>query len=324
MKIKINKLILLVNLGSPQRFEVKAIRAFLREFLSDQRVVGLPRWLWFPILYGIILPIRAKKLLHKYAQIWHSSGVSPLVFYTQRQVDLLTKYAKSDDIVDYAFCYGNNSITNKLTQLEKKYTFSKLIIIPLYPQYSSSTSASVFDQISNFYIKRYYIPHIEYINSFASNELYIKALANSVQAHWQKHGKGDKLLLSFHSIPVKLVNNGDTYVDECMQTKDMLSKELGLTDNEIMVSFQSKFGKAEWVTPATDVVIKELATITQNIDVICPGFVSDCLETLEEVAISYRELYKINGGNELRYIDCLNDNEDLVKILAQLANLNGV
>lgn len=324
MKTKIDKLVLLVNLGSPQRLEVSAIRAFLREFLSDKRVVGLPRWLWYPILYGIILPIRAKKLLHKYEQIWHDSGKSPLTYFTQSQAEKLAQFASQNEKVDYAFCYGSESIQSKLTELENKYTFSKLIIIPLYPQYSSSTSAPVFDQVSNYYINRYYIPQIEYINSFASNDFYIKALANSIRIHWQTHGKGDKLLLSFHSVPVKLVKNGDTYVDECHETSRLLRQELQLSNDEVMVSFQSKFGKAEWVTPATEVIIKELASYTKNIDVICPGFVSDCLETLEEVAITYHELYLEHGGNELRYIKCLNDDEGLIRVLANLAGLNGV
>lgn len=324
MKTKIDKLILLVNLGSPQRLEVSAIRAFLREFLSDKRVVGLPRWLWYPILYGIILPIRAKKLLHKYKQIWHNSGMSPLTYFTQSQGDKLAQYAAQNEKVDYAFCYGHDSIKSKLAYLEENYSFAKLVIIPLYPQYSSSTSAPVFDQVSQYYMNRYYIPQIEFINSFARHDLYIKALANSIRIHWQKHGKGDKLLLSFHSVPVKLVKNGDTYVDECNETRKLLCHELGLSNNDVMISFQSKFGKAEWVTPATDATIKELATYTKNIDVICPGFVSDCLETLEEVAITYCELYHENGGNELRYIECLNDDESLIRILANLAGLNGV
>lgn len=317
-KINKNKLILLVNLGSPAKLSVEAIRVFLRDFLSDKRVVGLPRWLWYPILYGIILPIRAKKLLHKYQIIWRNDGLSPLSYYTKRQAEILASTCDENTLVDYAFCYGAETIKERLASLEQQYIFNQIVVIPLYPQYSSSTSAVVFDQVAKYYSDKYYIPRINYVTSFADNSEYITILSNSIKRHWDTHGRGDKLLLSFHSIPVKLVENGDSYVTECELTRHLLCEKLGLNLNDVMIAYQSKFGRAKWVEPATDAVIKKLAGHTKRIDVICPGFVSDCLETLEEVAVQYCELYRQNGGEELRYISCINDDIEFSKVLMML------
>ncbi len=320
---KIKKLVLLVNLGSPHELSVTAIRRFLRQFLGDKRVVGLPRFVWFPILYGIILPIRAKKLLHKYQQIWLENDSPPLVHYTQRQAKLLAKSLSNDEVaIDYAFCYGINTISEKLNSWYSKENINELVIVPLYPQYSSSTTAPVLDQVSNFFRKSYYIPKIKFINSFATNSTYIKALAESVDSFWQQNGKAEKLLVSFHSLPVKLIDNGDSYLTECQQTYHLLCNELGIAaDKDAKLAFQSKFGKAKWVEPATDQTIILLAKSgVKRIDVICPGFMSDCLETLEEVAIQYKELFESSGGEELRYIPCLNDSAQAVNLLEHLIN----
>ena len=316
------KLILLVNLGSPEGLSVGAIRNFLRQFLSDQRVVGLPKLLWYPILYGIILPIRAKKLLHKYAQIWLKDHGTPLSYYTQCQAEKLQTLVKSNGVVDYAFCYGSRSIAAQLSKLDQEHRFSELVVLPLYPQYSSSTTAAVFDQVSEYYRRAYYVPRINFINSFATNSDYIAALANQVREQWLLTGRSDKLMVSFHSVPVKLVESGDSYIQECQATYHLLCQELGLSiENDAVLCFQSKFGKAKWVEPATDFVIKELATNgVKSLDVICPGFVSDCLETLEEVAIQYHDLFIQCGGTKLNYIPCLNDSPNLIKVLANLSN----
>lgn len=316
------QLVLLVNLGSPAQLSVAAIRVFLRDFLSDKRVVGLPRWLWYPILYGIILPIRAKKLLHKYKLIWRDDGLSPLSYYTKCQAEKLAVCCDGNTVVDYAFCYGDNTIKERLMHLEAQYHFDSLVVIPLYPQYSSSTSAVVFDQVTNYYSRKYYIPSISYVTSFADHAAYIQLLANSVRHHWDINGRADKLLLSFHSIPVALVDSGDTYVAECELTRELLCKSLGLTPSDVLIAYQSKFGRAKWVEPATDAVIKQLAKSTSSIDVICPGFVSDCLETLEEVAIQYRDLYISHGGQKLCYIPCINDNPTFGGVLSELIKQN--
>ena len=316
------KLILLVNLGSPEDLSAGAIRNFLRQFLSDQRVVGLPKLLWYPILYGIILPIRAKKLLHKYAQIWLKEHGTPLSHYTHCQAEKLQALVSNDCIVDYAFCYGSRSIASQLSNLGKEHSFNELVVLPLYPQYSSSTTAAVFDQVSEYYRQAYYIPRINFINSFAANSDYITALANQVREQWLLAGRSNKLMVSFHSVPVKLVESGDSYIKECQATYHLLCQELGIsTKNDAVLCFQSKFGKAKWVEPATDVVIKELAANgVKTLDVICPGFVSDCLETLEEVAIQYHDLFIQCGGTKLNYIRCLNDSPNLIKVLANLSS----
>ena len=317
------KLILLVNLGSPQELSVTAIRNFLRQFLSDKRVVGLSRWLWLPILYGIILPLRAKKLLHKYQMVWHSSNCAPLNYYTQSQAQLLTATVSSDDslIVDYAYCYGEKSIAATLIDAHKNNFISELRVIPLYPQFSSTTTAPVFDQISEFYRQANYIPKINFINSFATHPSYINALADSIRQNWLEYGRADKLILSFHSLPQKLIDNGDTYQAECHATYLALCSKLEIIPGiDAKICFQSKFGKGEWIGPATDNLLIELANDKiKTLDVICPGFVCDCLETLEEVALQYRDLFILHGGTELNYIPCLNDSAGMINLLNELS-----
>lgn len=313
------KLILLVNLGSPDELSVIAIRKFLRIFLSDQRVVGLPKLLWYPILYGIILPIRAKKLLHKYQQIWHSSNMSPLVYYTREQSRLLQEKIANGYVVDYAFSYGNTSIDEVLTQDKYKH-LEELIVLPLYPQFSSSTTASVFDQLANYYAGKYFIPEIRFINSFYDNPVYIRAIADKVRRHWELNGRAERLLVSFHSVPVALIEKGDSYLEECKLTYFLLCKELGINPEvDAKLSFQSKFGRAKWVEPATSNVVELFAkSQIKTVDVVCPGFMSDCLETLEEIAIMNKEHFIVNGGHDLRYISCLNDDPVVADILNEL------
>jgi ferrochelatase len=293
------KLILLVNLGSPAQLNVGAIRQFLRKFLADRRVVGLPKILWYPILYGIILPLRAPKLLHKYQKIWLDElNKSPLSHYTQLQAQQMAQLLNADDYaVDYAFCYGERNLIEQLAKYNNT-ELNQLTIIPLYPQYSSSTTAAVFDQLANYYKTSYHIPQIKFIRSYATNQLYIKMIAQQIKDHWQDHGMAERLMFSFHSIPVSLVNNGDSYIAECQQTYQLVCQELDICpQTKAVLCYQSKFGKAKWVEPATEQVIQDLAyNSVTTLDVICPGFVSDCLETLEEVAIQYRELFINNGG----------------------------
>ncbi len=322
MKTNLKKLILLVNLGSPEALDVKSIKNFLKVFLSDKRVVNLPRYLWYPILYGIILPIRSKKLLHKYQQIWLDGKGMPLSYYTQQQaLQLQQEFDNSDTVVDYAFCYGSRTIRERLTHFEASFTIDELIVLPLYPQYSSSTTAPVFDQLSAYYTDKYQIPQIKFINSFAVNRQYIKILADNVRKYWIE-SQETKLVVSFHSVPVDLIDNGDSYVKECESTYLALCIELGLDPKlNALLCYQSKFGKAKWVEPATDNTIKSLALSgCKNIVVVCPGFVSDCLETLEEVSQEYRDLFLNNGGKKFGYVPCFNDSFEFINVLKKIIN----
>lgn len=315
----INKLVLLVNLGSPERLSVCSIKKFLREFLSDKRVVGLPRFIWYPILYLFILPFRSKKLLGKYGKVWHESGLSPLNYYTQEQVKLLDNASADTHIkYDYAYSYGHSTIPEKLDQLTKLYNFKELIILPLYPQYSSSTTAAVFDSITKFYNKQFYVPKINFINSFFNDNGYVELLANTVKEYWQEHGVADKLIVSFHSLPERLVINGDTYQQECEITFNKLCEKLQLDSNMAILCYQSKFGKDKWITPSTENVIKDCANNNLSVSVICPGFVSDCLETLEEVQVEYRQMFESKAKANFSYISCLNDDERLSKVLLNI------
>lgn len=316
------KLILLINLGSPHELSVAAIRKFLGQFLSDKRVVNLPRIAWYPILFGIILPLRAKKLFIKYSQIWHSKNVSPLVYYSELQAKLLQDKLQDQAFVDYAFCYGRDTIAERLKSWRKNHEIEELTVLPLYPQYSSSTTGAAFDQISEYYAKEYYIPKLKFINSFAHNPLYIKALAQQIQNYWQENGRSERLIVSFHSLPITLIENGDIYLSECQATYNLLCAELGLKPEiDVKLAFQSKFGKAKWIEPATDKTLLALAKADiKSVDVVCPGFVSDCLETLEEIAIQNRELFINAGGTKLGYIPCLNDNLNLIELLQNLVH----
>lgn len=314
------KLILLVNLGAPEDLSISSIRRFLRRFLSDKRVVPLSRLIWYPILFLIILPLRSKKLLHKYALIWRQDGTHPLVYYTSRQAQLLQdKLASADTVVDYAFCYGLRPIAERLAAYEAT-NIEQLTVIPLYPQYSSTTTASVFDQIGDYYRVVKFLPQLTICHGFATQPAYLNAIAAQIKNHWQEHGVSQYLLFSFHSIPVSIIEAGDCYFNECKASFDGICERIQDYAVESKMVFQSKFGKAQWLEPATDHEIIRLANAgVKVIDVICPGFVSDCLETLEEVAISYRELFIKHGGQELRYIPCLNDRDEFIDVLADLS-----
>ena len=314
MKLEKN-LVLLVNLGSPNHLSVGAVRRFLRRFLGDRRVVGLPRYLWYPILYGIILPLRAPKLFKQYQKIW-INGKSPLVYHSEEQSRALSAMLQnSDTYCRHAFCYANPDVVATLAQAHSEYNITQLIVVPLYPQFSSTTSSAVFDQVSQFYQDKYYLPEIRFVNSFCSNKLYIDAVVAKIKHSWVECGKGDRLLLSYHSLPCAIIANGDAYYDECMLTSKLIAQSLGLNENEYMVTFQSKFGRQKWLTPTTSGVLAELGQQHLAVDIICPGFVSDCLETLEEIKITNQQLFEHHGGQRYTYIECLNSDMGLIKAL---------
>jgi len=312
-------LVLLVNLGSPNYATFSAVRTFLKKFLSDKRVVNLPRFLWYPVLYGIILSIRAKKLVAKYKLIWLKDN-SPLIHYTHLQAQQLSaSLSASDYIVKSAFSYARPYIDEVLALAEQEANIHTLTVIPLYPQYSSTTTAPVFDEISRYYSRKKYIPTLRLINSFYTQPQYIAAIVNKIHQAWSAHGRGEVLVFSYHSLPVSLIKAGDSYYDECIATTNLIVAALGLKQHEYKLAFQSRFGVNKWLTPATSATILSLATSgIKKLDIVCPGFIADCLETLEEIAIMNKELFIANGGEVYNYIACLNDDKQLTELLKHL------
>lgn len=309
--------VLLVNLGTPQAPTASAIRAYLRQFLSDQRVVELPRLLWLPILYGFILPFRPRKLVHAYAKVWGEDG-SPLMAISRRQAKAVQKILGEDPAVELAMTYGEPSIDTALSKLESQ-GVGKVLILPLYPQYSGTTTAATMDALFAALGRRRWLPEIRTINSYHDEPSYIQALAKSVESHWLAAGRGDHLLMSFHSIPRKYLEKGDPYFCQCHKTARLLAERLQLQQRDWSISFQSRLGRQPWLQPYSDLVIPQLARTGQRkLDVICPGFSADCLETLEEVAIRYADDFTAAGGEALRYIPALNDQVDHISCIASL------
>ena len=316
-KILSKNVILLVNLGSPNSLSISSIRKFLRAFLSDKRVLNLPKILWYPILYGIILTFRAKRLLKQYTKIWLFDN-SPLIHYTDIQA---SKLSSKGHIVKYAFSYANPSINDVLSEIHHTIAPDKLTIVPMYPQFSSTTTLPVFDSISKFYKDKYYIPEIKFVSEFATNSLYIEALCKTISESWQKNGKSQKLVFSYHGLPLDIIKRGDAYFKQCKLTTKLVITQLGLTENEYIMVFQSRFGAQKWLSPATNITLAALACDgVTSVDIICPGFVSDCLETLEEIAILNKEVFLNAGGVSYNYIPCLNDSNDFIKVLNSLCD----
>jgi ferrochelatase len=284
-----------------------AVRDYLAEFLSDPRVVELPRWIWLPLLYGFILRTRPKKSARKYAAIWTPKG-SPLAVHTKHQAMLLGQTLAERNLkVAWAMRYGSPSIADGLKQLAG----CEVTVLPLYPQYARSTTESVKDMVGK---------QAKVVESFHENPDYIKALAAVVQRHWQAHGKA-KLIMSFHGLPKRAVERGDPYQTQCITTAKILAGVLRLPPTEYQVTFQSRFGAAEWLQPYTVDVLKESARSgVKRIDVFCPGFVADCLETLEEIAIEGRKAFTDAGGKEFYAIPCLNESPEWILALGRIAD----
>ncbi|HNP62893.1 MAG TPA: ferrochelatase [Woeseiaceae bacterium] len=314
--------VLVVNLGTPAAPTAGAVRRFLREFLSDPRVVEYPRALWWLILNLVILVIRPSRSAAAYRKIWTDRG-SPLMLYSQSIADKLReKFSASVNttvLVELAMTYGQPSINDAIDRLLAGGA-RRLFVLPLYPQYSGTTTAAVFDAVMKKLGKLRWIPETRWINSYHDDPAFIDALANSVQRHWQDNPRGETLLMSFHGIPKSLLEKGDPYFCQCQKTARLLAGKLGLGDNEWMISFQSRVGREEWLAPYTDESIRSLARSgTREIDVICPGFATDCLETLEEIAMQNAEFFREGGGATLRYIPSLNDSDSHIEVLAGLA-----
>ncbi len=318
--------VLLVNLGTPKAPTTSAVRRYLREFLSDRRVIDTPKIIWWFILNGVILLIRPSKVAKLYQSVWTDQG-SPLLAISRRQAQALAvkleeKYPDSYR-VELAMTYGTPSIPDALKSIQEQ-GCQRVVVLPLYPQYSATTTAAVFDRWATALRDVVDIPETRFIKKFHAHPAYIAALAVSVSAHWQEQGKPDRLLMSFHGIPERYVANGDPYVAQCQATARALAQALQLEDKAWKMSFQSRFGPAAWVQPYTDEVLKQWAgEQLKRIDVVCPAFAADCLETLEEISVQNRELYQHAGGGEYLYIPALNDRPEFIDCLVELVELHG-
>ncbi|MCC1497821.1 ferrochelatase [Alcanivorax sp. 1008] len=301
--------LLITNLGTPDAPTTPALRRYLAEFLSDPRVVEVPRLLWMLILHGIILRVRPRRSAHAYQSVWTDAG-SPLMLHTVAQRDALRAALKpkwgDDLIVECAMRYGNPSITSVLESMQQQ-GVRQLLVLPLYPQYSAATTASTFDALAADFSQRRWLPDLRFISHYHDFSPYIEALASQVESHWAQHGQPDKLVLSYHGVPQRYLDNGDPYHCECHKTSRLLAERLGLSKDQYITTFQSRFGREEWLKPYTDETLKSLpGQGVKHVQVVCPGFSSDCLETIEEVDIENREYFMAAGGEKFHYIPALN------------------
>lgn len=312
--------VLLVNLGTPDSPTPAAVKRYLKQFLSDRRVVDLPRWQWWPILNGIILPIRSRKVAKAYADIWTERG-SPLRDYSEKQVNGLREKLALLGMpipVELGMTYGNPSIDSAIQRLTAK-GVERIVVLPLYPQYSATTTGSVYDALAGVMKDLRALPELRMVNHYQNDPAYISALADSVKAHWRMHGKARKLIISFHGIPLRYAELGDPYPHECEETARLLAAELGLKKGHWLLCYQSRFGKEPWLQPYTDQLLQSLPEKgVESVDVICPAFASDCLETLEEIAVENRDYFLNAGGMSYRYIPALNDSAAHISLLAKL------
>ncbi len=313
--------ILLCNLGTPDAPTPAALRRYLAEFLGDHRVVEIPRPIWWLILHGFILRLRPAKSAAKYATIWTPEG-SPLKVWTEKQAQRLQDWMQQQGhhvTVRYAMRYGNPSMPAQLDALKAEGA-TRVLVLPAYPQYSGTTTASVFDAVYHWADRVRTIPELRFINRYHDDAGYIGALAARIRAHWQAHGQSDQLVMSFHGVPERTLHLGDPYHCECHKTARLLAQELGLSKEQYTVTFQSRFGKARWLEPYTEPTLVALAQSgVKRVDVVCPGFTSDCLETLEEISQEAREAFLHAGGQAFHYIPCLNDSPEWIAAMGYLS-----
>lgn len=318
------KAILIVNLGSPSQLTTGAVRQFLRQFLSDPRVVNLPRSLWWLILNLFILPFRPRQSKKAYAKVWTDRG-SPLSYLTHNLTAKITQHFQQDSEVSVyrVMSYGQPSLSKQLRKLRQT-QYEQITIVPLYPQYSSTTTASVFDTVATELMQWRYIPELNFISDYHQHPLYIGGIANSVQQAWAKQGRGELLLLSFHGLPELLTKKGDPYYYQCLNTAKLIAGQLNLQECGWRVVFQSRFGKAKWLLPYCRETLMALPKEGfKNIDIICPGFAVDCLETLEEINITNRDIFMQAGGKQYQYIPALNDSDANVQLMLDLLENRG-
>lgn len=317
--------VLITNLGTPDAPTPSALRRYLAEFLWDPRVVEVPRPIWWMILHGVILRIRPRRSAKAYASVWQPEG-SPLLTHTAHQAEALRAALKArygqDIVVAFAMRYGNPSIPKVLDELQAE-GVRRLLVLPLYPQYSASTSASTFDAISRDFQSRRWLPDLRFVSHYPDFPPYIDAMAKHIEAHWAEHGRSDKLVLSFHGVPKKYLLRGDPYHCECHKTSRLLAERLGLSREDYLTTFQSRFGREEWLRPYTDETLKALpGKGVRSIDVFCPGFSSDCLETIEEINVENRHYFLDAGGERFEYIPALNATPGHIDALTQLVEEN--
>lgn len=309
--------VLLVNLGTPDAPTTPAVKRYLKQFLSDKRVVDTPRWLWWPILNGAILPIRSPRVAKLYASVWMDEG-SPLMVYSKRQRNALA--ARLDMPVELGMSYGNPSLKSAIDKLMAQ-GITRLIVLPLYPQFSCSTVAAVWDGITEVFAGYRSLPSVQFIRDYAEHPIYIAALKASVERSFARHGKPDLLVMSFHGIPQRFADEGDDYPQRCRDTSEALMTSLGLTSQTAMLTFQSRFGREPWLSPYTDETMKSLpAKGIRHVQIMSPGFSADCLETLEEISEENREFFIHAGGTRFEYIPALNDDELHIDMMVDLVN----
>lgn len=308
--------VLLVNLGTPESPTPRAVRRYLAEFLSDQRVVDTPHALWLPLLYGVILPLRSPRVAKQYQSIWMKDG-SPLMVYSCRQQQALSASLPNIS-VELAMSYGQPSLPKVIERLFAQ-DITRLVILPLYPQYSCSTSAAIWDAVARILTGYRRLPSVSFIRDYAEHPAYIAALKESIENAFSQHGKPDRLVLSFHGIPQSYVEKGDDYPQRCEATRQVLMAKLDYPTQQVMMTFQSRFGCNPWLLPATDETMKILPSQgVKHVHLICPGFSADCLETLEEIQVQNRKIFEHAGGASFQYIPALNDNTAHIDLLRQL------
>lgn len=318
--------IVLANIGTPIAPTVKAVRKYLNEFLSDPRVIALPKLLWQPILKGIILPTRSRSSAKLYQKIWTDQG-SPLLTISQAQAEhlqqrLQARHPQIEFKTVIGMSYGEPSIAKALTQLKEFYV-EKIIVLPLFPQYSATTTAATFDAITHVLQRWRYLPDIKFINHYYNDANYINAIVTSVQQHWQQQGRNKHLVFSFHGIPKAYIDAGDPYASHCHKTANLIAESLQLNTGDWSLAFQSRFGPKEWLQPYCVDLLQQLPQQgIDSIDILCPGFAADCLETLEEIAKTNREIFLKAGGKHYHYIPALNTSKAHISCLEEIIGEN--
>jgi protoporphyrin/coproporphyrin ferrochelatase len=317
--------VLMVNLGTPDAPTAKALRPYLKEFLGDPRVVEVPRPIWWLILHGIILPFRAPRSAKAYASVWTEQG-SPLLVnnrkLAQKLQSTLDKTMPRVEVM-LAMTYGQPSIDRAIDRLREA-NIQRLLVLPMYPQYSATTTAAVFDRVTRSLSRLRWLPEVRFINDYFHEPAWLDAVAGSIRTFQNRHGQPDKLLFSFHGIPRRNLMAGDPYFCQCQASARQIADRLQLGTHDWQVSFQSRLGRAEWLKPYTDRTLQALAGKgVKRVQVVCPGFSIDCLETLEEIAMENRDEFLHAGGEKLEYIPCLNDSDEHVKLMAELCRKHG-
>ena len=310
--------VLLVNLGTPEAPTRGALHKYLKQFLSDPRVVEVPRAIWFLVLNGIILPFRSSRSAKAYEGVWTQDG-SPLLVNCNNIKNAVAQRFDSEQVeVELAMRYGNPSMDSQIQSLIDK-GVTKLLVLPLYPQFSATTTASTFDALAASFTGRRWFPELRFVNQYHDEPAYIAALADKIRAHWEQHGKADKLIFSYHGIPKRYWDNGDPYACHCFKTSRLLMEALELEKDDVMTCFQSRFGKEEWLQPYLDKTLQGLPDKgVESVQVVCPGFSADCLETIEEIAEENRDYFLEAGGKRFEYIECLNDDKNHIDALNKI------